>query len=627
MGMAVRFVFFTANPKDGGPFESGLTTENVFFKAKPGYSEIWKTLDIEREQIYLNNNRMLSADPLSAENLPFTTLMAGMMALFFLFLVESMALWIYRHRHEIRLMRVFGIRRSQLCLDLFTLVAMAAWLPLLVFVIGLLVLKTPAWIYQLLAILGCLLAPGGMGILAVYVSSVSQYKPKPEPDRRHKPKRSSKQPLITEKTVRQRMAHYLASNYLTMVGIILTIQVVWIFGAHALANEIIDLNELNSFPDYSIQSIMVPENRFFLEETADHPAVSSLFQYQEPIPPEMRDQILINGNLDDVYYYGWTINNEVSWPEIEQSLIYSTQPSPFGMAGIPGALSLNPQGEWRFYPQVYYYSQPEMIQSLQDQDFEGTVNWENWLQGKEAIVSLPPVQETQPGVLNAVNDGADQGKIETTIKPGTLLQITDRKGQIEQIPVSGIIRQPKESTIPLRLPAYSVHLANPLVNVVSANLKSKENQLSVELELSKLGSAKGIEFRNYASEHMVMLQEIRMRILVILCLCIAALIIGMFILVLNEMKWHAKETIYLHRLELAGLEKKKISFFVHSLNIRLYLFLLLAVFSIFLAALLTICLTSASYIHERAYILLSSNCIFVVLGALFLWSFRKSHPA
>ncbi len=618
--------FFCASLENGGPFKS-TPVENVFFKAKPGYSKVWKTLDIEREHIYLNDNREVSKDPLSAENLPFTTLMAGMVFIFFLFLVESMALWIYQHRHEIRLMRVFGIRKSRLCLDLLTLCAKAAWLPCLVLLLSLWLIKAPVWISQLLVVLSLLFCPCGLGILAIYTGSVCQYQPKPAASRIRHSRRLKNQP-ISEKIVRQRMACYLASNRLTMIGIILAIQVIWIFGVGVLANELIALNNLNSFPDYSIRSVLVPEKRFFLEETETHPAISSLFQYQEPIPQEMKDQILKNGNLENVYYYGWTMNNEVAWPDLGQSLIYSAQPSDFGMPDVPGTLSLNSRGQWRFYPRIYYYSQPEMVQSLQEQFFEGTVNWENWLQGKEAILSLPPVHETQPGVLNAVQDGADQGKTETTIKPGTILQITNRKGKTEQIPVSGIIRQPKESVIPLELPAYSIHLAVPLLNVVNADLKSQENQLSVELELSRLGSADGIEFRNYASEHMVNLQKLKMRILVIVCLCIAALTTGVFILILNENKLREKETDYLHRLKLAGLNKKKIDALVRSLHRKLYLFLFSTFMAILLMTVLLICVTSASHIHERVNVLLWAIGILGILVAFFLWGIRKNtlHP-
>ena len=250
------------------------------------------------------------------------------------------------------------------------------------------------------------------------------------------------------------------------------------------------------------------------------------------------------------------------------------------------------------------------------------------MQGKEAILSLPPVHETQPGVLNAVQDGADQGKTETTIKPGTILQITNRKGKTEQIPVSGIIRQPKESVIPLELPAYSIHLAVPLLNVVNADLKSQENQLSVELELSRLGCADGIEFRNYASEHMVSLQKIKMRILVIGCLCIAALTTGVFILILNENKQREKETNYLHRLKLAGLDKKKTDALVRSLHRKLYLFLFSAFMMVLLVTVLLICVTSASHIHERVNALLWTIGILGILVAFFLWGVRKNtfHP-
>lgn len=615
--------FFTANSTGGELFDCPIAN-NVFYKSKPGYLDVWKTLGIDQEHIYWNDNREMSSDPFSSENLLFTALMGAMIFLFVLFLVESTALWIYRHRHEILLMRVFGIRRSRLSLDLFALNAKAAWLPLIVFVSGCFVLKAPVWIYQLFAALCVVLIPVGIAVLALYVSSVSRYQSKTGSGHIQKRKRPKREP-VTEKTVRYRLHRHLAPNSLMTIATVLAVQLIWIFGAYSLSNQLVYQNELNSFPDYSVQSILIPEKRYFLEETKSHPAISSLFQYQEPISQEMRDQIVKNGNLKDVTYFGWTMNNEVAWPEIRQSLIYSAKPAEFGMPDIPGALSLNPRGEWSFYPNTYYYSQPEMIESLKKQDFEGSVNWSSWMQGKEAIISLPPVEETQPGVLNAVNDSADKGKIETTIKPGTILEITQRNGKRTQIPVSGIIRLPKETAIPLQLPAYSVHMAGSVVNVVSANLKSKDNQLSVELELSKLGSAEGIEFRNYASDHMVRFQKIKLRILLIISLCVAALAVGIFILIINQTRLQEKQDTYVQRLALTGLTKRRIDSFVDSFSTRLYVFLFAVMSAVLLVAFLVLYFASTYALHARIYILLGSNLILAAVLSLFFWRSQQQN--
>lgn len=119
-----------------------------------------------------------------------------------------------------------------------------------------------------------------------------------------------------------------------------------------------------------------------------------------------------------------------------------------------------------------------------------------------------------------------------------------------------------------------------------------------------------------------------MRILVIVCLCIAALTTGVFILILNENKLREKETDYLHRLKLAGLNKKKIDALVRSLHRKLYLFLFSTFMAILLMTVLLICVTSASHIHERVNVLLWAIGILGILVAFFLWGIRKNtlHP-
>ena len=386
--------FFVADAQNGGPFDTAIV-ENVFVKGKPGYKDVWTTLDVDFEQVFQNDNREISNDALSQENLIYTTMMAGLTFLFGLFLIESMALWIYRHRHEIRLMRVFGIRRSRLTLDLITLISKAAWRPILFFVLAYVVVGIPMWMTKLLILLGCILILSSIAILAIYVYSIAQYRPKSKQAPKLK-KKYLQNGVITDKTVRHRMWKHLAPNYWITIGVVLAIQTIWIFSSLALAREVDELRSINSFSDYTVRSKLIAELRIHIEKTDTLPEVWTNFQNQEPISQETKDKIVQNGNLKNVNYYAWTMNNELSWPEIEQSLVYSTQP--WKDSNIPGALSPNAQEKWVFYCETYYYSQPEMIQYLQQQDMEGEVNWDNWLQGKEAIVALPLLVETQPGV-------------------------------------------------------------------------------------------------------------------------------------------------------------------------------------------------------------------------------------
>lgn len=612
--------FFVPDAKHGGPFDRPVV-ENVFVKGKPGYKDVWTTFDVDFEQVFQNDNQELSNDALSQENLIYTTLMAGLTFLFGLFLIESTALWIYRHRHEIRLMRVFGIRRSRLILDLITLTAKAAWRPLLFFVLVYLIVGIPMWMTQLLILLGCILIPSAIVILAIYVHSIAQYRPKPK----QVPKQKNKylqNGMITNKTVRHRMWNYLAQNYWITIGVVLAIQTIWIFSSFALAHEVAGIKEINSFSDYTVRSKLIPEQIYVIEETETHPEVSTNFQNQEPISQETKDKIVQNGNLKNVNYYAWSLNNELSWPGIERSLVYTTQP--WYSPDIPGALSPNAQGKWVFYSETYYYSQPEMIQYLQQQDMEGEVNWDNWLQGKEAIIALPPLVETQPGVLNPVSNGAQEGRIETTIQPGTILTITTREGEIQQIPVGGIVRQVKNKMSDFnRFYAYSVHLADPLVTDIYADLKSKENQLSVELELSKLGSSTGLEFINYASDHLFSREKTKMHIIVIICIYVATLAIGLFIQMINETKLQEKQQTYTKRLMQVGLSQTKTNSSVRSMNRIFYSGLALVFISVFLAVLFGVSRISSWEYYERIEIILCSHLILMILFVLYFWFFHR----
>lgn len=618
--------FFVPDAKHGGPFDRPVV-ENVFIKGKPGYKDVWTTLDVEPEQVFQNDNREISNDALSQENLIYTTMMAGLTFLFGLFLIESTALWIYRHRHEIRLMRVFGIRRSRLTLDLITLIAKAAWRPLLFFALAYIVVGIPMWMSQLMILLGCILLPSAIVILAIYVHSIAQYRPKSKQGPKRKKKHLQKGP-ITNKTVRHRMWNYLAPNYWVTIGVVLAIQTIWIFSSLALAREVDELRGINSFSDYTVRSKLIPRTRYLVEELELH----VMYQQREPISQETKEKIVQNGNLKNVEYYGWSLNNELSWLGMEQSLIYSTQPRYSDMPDMPrldmpGMLSFNERGEWAFYPETYYYSQPEMIQCLQQQVIEGEVNWENWLQGKEAIIALLPLVETQPGVLNPVTNGVQEGKMETTIHPGTILQITTREGEIKQIPVSGIIREDRETDYYIRAAAYSVHLADPLVTDIYADLKSKENQLSVELELSKLGSAKGLEFINYASDHLFSREKTKMHIIVLICMYVATLAIGLFIQMINEIKLQEKKQTYTKRLTQAGLSQIKTNSSVRTMNRIFYSGLALVFISVFLAVLFGVSRISSWEYYERIEIILCSHLILMVLFVLYFVFFHRFYKA
>lgn len=612
--------FFVSDAQSGGPFDTAIV-ENVFVKGKPGYKDVWTTLDVDFEQVFQNDNRELSHDALSQENLIYTTMMAGITFLFGLFLIESTALWIYRHRHEIRLMRVFGIRRSRLTLDLITLIAKAAWRPVLFFMLAYIVVGIPMWMTQLLILLGCILILSSIAILTVYVHSIARYRPKSKQAPKLK-KKYLQNGVITDKTVRYRMWNYLAPNYWITIGVVLAIQTIWVFSSFALAREVERIKGLNAFSDYTVRSKLIPELRVRIEKTDTLPEAWPNFQNQEPISQETKDKIVQNGNLKNVNYYGWTMNNELSWPGIEQSLVYTTQP--WEGSDIPGALSPNAQREWVFYGWNIFYSQPEMIQYLQKQVMEGEVNWENWLQGKEAIIALPPMVETQPGVLNPVSNEAEKGRIETTIQPGTILKITTRDGEVKQIPVGGIVRQVSDDTsIFNQFFAYSVHLADPLVTDIYADLRSKDNQLSVELELSKLGSAEGLEFINYASEYQFRREKTKMHIIVIVCMDVAALAIGLFIQMINEMKRQEKQQTYTKRLMHAGLSKTKTNSSVHSMNRIFYSGLFLIFISIFLAVLFGISRISSWEYYERIEIILCSHLILLVLFVLYFYVFHQ----
>lgn len=222
-----------------------------------------------------------------------------------------------------------------------------------------------------------------------------------------------------------------------------------------------------------------------------------------------------------------------------------------------------------------------------------------------------------------VTNGAQEGRIETTIHPGTILQITTREGEIKQIPVGGIVRQVKNKTsIFNHFSAYSVHLADPLVTNIYADLKSKENQLSVELELSKLGSAKGLEFINYASDHLFSREKTKMHIIVIVCMNVAALAIGLFIQMINETKLQEKTQTYTKRLMQVGLSQTKTNSSVRSMNRIFYSGVALVFISVFLAVLFGVSRISSWEYYERIEIILCSHLILMILFVLYFVVFH-----
>lgn len=542
--------FYTAAPEKDGPLDQHQI-ENVFFTFRSGYTDISQYLGIDPDRVVWNENRQQSSDPFSTENIQFTVLLYSLFCLCALYLMESTAFWLHQHRNEIRLMYIFGVSRRSLCSDLFRLFLKSAGLPVLVLAGGSLFLKIPFWTILLLIIFELSLSLMGFAVLSIYIRRTSLTGKEVKISSSKKRKKQKGPNYCNEKIVLLRLMRQLRPELLAFLCTFLCVQVVWMAGSVSLLQHITTIRSIEDWPDYKITGHSMTIPRYTERNDKKNTAKTWMFNLHLPIDPEDIETIQRNGNLKGVDYLSRRDDFEVSWENISESLPYSesllTETSQLSWMMGPNA-----EGKWGFYPLVCYYSQPEKVEALMKEVDEGSVDWENWRQGKEAVIYLPAAEDRAQKTVSS----AKVSLLETSLQIDDTIFLTDWEGNHLELPVTGIIRSFKQPLLFNEMNGYTIFIGKEEINEITMNLASLANQLSVEQELSDLASSNEYGFINLAAQKKVDLQQRQIQIILVSSMMLGTLMAFLFLLILFKHSFSQQQDMAFSRMENIGLNRK-----------------------------------------------------------------------
>lgn len=533
---------------------------HLFYTAHEGYGDIFDNLHPEEGTLYQNENRKLTQNPLSAQNRTFTIGLVLILLLFGVLQSEYLMVWIYRRQHQIRLFRILGIRSFALFKDLVFMLVHALFWPVIAVAAALLLLRPSTW-FVLMLIVSCLLLFGlNLLVFAVCISQAGRQMTgdsKKQPFKKDGPKKPHRwqknhpegAKAITLQLVVQRLQTALTSKLAVLFAVFLGLQIIFCVGTISLYTLNQSRKALDSGVDYILESAEQTEEKYTLEANADGPAWTYVYSLKETLPESVIQKVSDNGNLELVSRSSSSANAVLSWKNMEDSLVYQSQPGAFTQSN-PAALQPDPNGNWRFYPLVYSTDHEDEILEIQNLVSEGTISWPNWKAGKEAVLVLPPVQEEQPGIFNAMWDG----QTDPTLAVGTELYLQEMDGSQKTMRLSGIIRTPDS-----RFRPYTVLTGGNQPERIEARLTGFKNQLPVEMDLSQMAADNGLQFTNYAAERQQQIQRLQIRMLFSLFLAAAALVTGFLILWTTLQDLRQKTAAYQIKFERIGIPARIIA--------------------------------------------------------------------
>lgn len=518
-GTLIRF--FTSAPAETSV---GSAAVHLFMQAKDGYEDVFRTISFDGHPLIVNENRRLSRDPFSEENRLITLLLLLDLVFCGLLVFETLLFWVVTHSHEIRLLRIFGIRKSVLCLDLLRMLTKASFWPC-VFVLALsLLLHISFWLGIMLLGVFLFLQLVCAAFVSLYVLTVrpipairGQAKDRNlsrSKRRRRTGKRSVKGDPVTIQNAAGRLFRSTKKSRLIVLAALCMLEMLCICGGVQILSDLKTIQNLSRFADYTLEDPGELTTRWKTEDAAGTPETRYADQNLKPIDSSVLQKLEQNGNLKIEFRTARDEDSSVRWKNQEQSLLYQTDPAPFTF-GHPGALRPNKLGEWCAYLPVFQISQPEWIDRLKQTPMEGSVDWNRWQTGDQAIVYLPPLVQTQPGVLNA----SWNGQTDSTLSVGDELTVTSSDGSERTVKAAGIIRDPGWD-FPFRTP-YAVYTGGNETNYMEIKLLSQRNRLPVEIELSQTASQNGLRFTNNAAQAARDTARLKMRILTVFAFCLA----------------------------------------------------------------------------------------------------------
>lgn len=455
----------------------------AFIEPKKGYEDGIDTMSTENRMIETNVNRLLSRDPFSSGNIPVTLCVL----LSFLFLTilqaESLFVWIWKRRQEVRMLRILGVHKKILIQDIFTMLFKACRIPYLILILVLAMLiplrYLPALIVYVLLLQILVLIAAGVLIYQVPLLKKSPKKKK------LKAKIVSK--TITAKEISRRFLGRYKWIYRLQIFCLILLQISLLyFGNHILESTYI-LNE--TVGDFLIEGAPVMD------------PISA--QTNTPIPASVLSTLEQWTDIKLIEKTRTIRNLKTSWENIQDSFLYNPdtqQLDPLRSINI----RVDENGNAALYTSIDIIGDPVVadrtIEQLEKEDVIGQVDWENWKKGGEAILYLPKIKMGGDRSVYGLNPALD-GKVDKSIQPGDMITLEDNNGVQHQIPVSGILRNYDPKALGFQPLVYGLIIGGTEIDTLRISLNDIRNQVPVEIALSKMASENNLVFHNNLAEN------------------------------------------------------------------------------------------------------------------------------
>ena len=455
----------------------------AFIEPKKGYEDGIDTMSTEDRMIETNVNRLLSRDPFSSGNIPVTLCVL----LSFLFLTilqaESLFVWIWKRRQEVRMLRILGVHKKILIQDIFTMLFKACRIPYLILILVLAMLiplrYLPALIVYVLLLQILVLIAAGVLIYQVPLLKKSPKKKK------LKAKIVSK--TITAKEISRRFLGRYKWIYRLQIFCLILLQISLLyFGNHILESTYI-LNE--TVGDFLIEGAPVMD------------PISA--QTNTPIPASVLSTLEQWTDIKLIEKTRTIRNLKTSWENIQDSFLYNPdtqQLDPLRSINI----RVDENGNAALYTSIDIIGDPVVadrtIEQLEKEDVIGQVDWENWKKGGEAILYLPKIKMGGDRSAYGLHPALD-GKVDKSIQPGDMITLEDNNGVQHQIPVSGILRNYDPKALDFQPLVYGLIIGGTEIDTLRISLNDIRNQVPVEIALSKMASENNLVFHNNLAEN------------------------------------------------------------------------------------------------------------------------------
>ncbi len=455
----------------------------AFIEPKKGYEDGIDTMSTEDRMIETNVNRLLSRDPFSSGNIPVTLCVL----LSFLFLTilqaESLFVWIWKRRQEVRMLRILGVHKKILIQDIFTMLFKACRIPYLILILVLAMLiplrYLPALIVYVLLLQILVLIAAGVLIYQVPLLKKSPKKKK------LKAKIVSK--TITAKEISRRFLGRYKWIYRLQIFCLILLQISLLyFGNHILESTYI-LNE--TVGDFLIEGAPVMD------------PISA--QTNTPIPASVLSTLEQWTDIKLIEKARTIRNLKTSWENIQDSFLYNPdtqQLDPLRSINI----RVDENGNAALYTSIDIIGDPVVadrtIEQLEKEDVIGQVDWENWKKGGEAILYLPKIKMGGDRSAYGLHPALD-GKVDKSIQPGDMITLEDNNGVQHQIPVSGILRNYDPKALDFQPLVYGLIIGGTEIDTLRISLNDIRNQVPVEIALSKMASENNLVFHNNLAEN------------------------------------------------------------------------------------------------------------------------------